>query len=76
MLNKSQKKKVMHFDDERAIGNSIIVTLNYGWCFTSDPLVPMHVEGFDTIKDAKEGINSAVKCECKECVENLKPEEV
>lgn len=66
MLNKSQRQKVMHFDDERDIGNSIIVTLNYGWCF--EEMGPEHVQGFDTIREAKQGINEAIRCQCKDCM--------
>jgi len=60
-------KKIMHLDDERSIGNEVIVTLNYGWRFDSDPLVPTHVMGFDTITEAKRAAKYAIKCSCQEC---------
>lgn len=63
-----KSKKVMFFDDERSIGNSIIVTLNYGWCF--DESGPEHVQGFDTIAEAKQAIRYAKRCSCEECLAN------
>jgi hypothetical protein len=63
-------KKVMFWDDERNQGNSIIVTLKYGWRFSDDTLSPTHVMGFDTIKDAKQAIRYAQKCNCIECKNN------
>lgn len=44
---------VMHVDDERNIGNSIIVTLESGWFFTNEP--DCVVQGFDTVSEAKKG---------------------
>lgn len=44
---------VAHVDDERGIGNSIIVTLRDAWCFNADP--GCGVMGFDTVADAKVG---------------------
>ena len=61
----------MHIDDERAIGNSIIVTLKYGWEFGTDPWQARHVEAFDSMREAKEGIRLAVKCDCGECKKEL-----
>ena len=60
-------KKAMAIDDERAQGNSIIVTLKYGWEFGTDPFEARHVEGFDTMREAKDAIRDAIKCECGEC---------
>ena len=61
-------KKAWFWDDERSIGNSLIVTLKYGWCFEPET----HVMGFDTVKDAKEAVRDAKPCRCEECVEELK----
>ncbi len=44
---------VMHVDDERKIGNSLIVTLKEGWYFVNEP--GCGVRGFDTVADAKKG---------------------
>lgn len=44
---------VAHVDDERSIGNSIIVTLADNWCFRDDPTCG--VCGFDTVSEAYAG---------------------
>ncbi len=44
---------IMHVDDEREMGNSIIVTLAEGWFFADDP--DCDVQGFDTVTDARRG---------------------
>lgn len=44
---------IMHVDDEREMGNSIIVTLAEGWFFADDP--DCGVQGFDTVTDARRG---------------------
>lgn len=64
-MNK-RHKKIEHWDDERSIGNSIIVTLEKGFRF-SEP--GDHVRGFDTVKDAMREVRAAAKCGCAECVE-------
>jgi len=64
------KARVQHFDDERSIGNSIIISLKDGWQFGTDPWEARHVEGFDTLQEAAEGIRAAIPCFCSECNEN------
>lgn len=44
---------IMHVDDERELGNSIIVTLAEGWFFADEP--DCGVQGFDTVTDARRG---------------------
>ena len=44
---------VAHIDDERNIGNSIIVTLEQGWDFEDDK--GCGVRGFDTVAEVKAG---------------------
>lgn len=44
---------VMFVDDERELGNSIIITLAKGWFFADEP--DCGVQGFDTITDARRG---------------------
>lgn len=41
---------VLHVDDERAIGNGIIITLAEGWYFWTDP--GCGTRGFDTAREA------------------------
>ncbi len=54
--------RVMFVDDERAIGNSIIITLREGW--TIDPLDPhAGVFGGDTIAEVRETLRHAKRFE-------------
>ena len=60
--------KVMHWDDERRIGNSLIITLNRGWAFSANNTrYAEHVEGFDTVKQARAAIAAAKRCACFDC---------
>jgi hypothetical protein len=59
--------KVEHWDDERGIGNSLIVTLAPGWQFGNDPAQHQHVEGFDTVREARMAVRRALRCACTEC---------
>lgn len=49
-------KRVAHIDDERDMGNSIIVTLHKDYFFADEP--NCGVRGFDTLKELKEGIKA------------------
>lgn len=42
---------VAFVDDERSMGNSLIVTLADGYCFSAEP--GCGVRGYDTVKDAE-----------------------
>lgn len=44
---------IAHVDDERAIGNAIIVTLKDGYFFKNEP--DCGVQGFDTVREARAG---------------------
>jgi hypothetical protein len=61
----SAGEKVEHWDDERALGNSLIVTLLYGYSFSATE--HKGVRGFDTIREAKAAIAAAVPCHCDLC---------
>jgi hypothetical protein len=61
------RKLIEHWDDERSMGNSLIVTLKPGKKFTIDEADFCHVEGFDTIKDAIAEVRRAVDCNCTQC---------
>lgn len=50
-------KKVLLVDDERDIGNGLIVTLRKGWSF--DPFSDNRVAGEDTAADLKRLVDSA-----------------
>lgn len=59
------RQRVEHWDDERADGNSLIVTLKAGWRFAYSDVI--HVMGFDTKREANSAVKSAVKCACEDC---------
>lgn len=61
---KQRHKKIEHWDDERSIDNSLIVTLKKGWRFEEHG---EHVRGFDTVKEAMAEVRSAQPCDCKVC---------
>ena len=48
---------IAHIDDERKLGNSIIVTLAKGWHFADD--LGCGVRGFDTVAETKAGTNKS-----------------
>lgn len=63
------RAKILHWDDERSIGNSIIVSLKDGFKFNYDVENDnaTHVMGFDTVKEAVAELRGVFKCSCKEC---------
>ncbi len=56
--------KIETVDDERAIGNSLIVTLKRGWRFED---MGEHVRGYDTKREAMQEVRAAKACKCAEC---------
>ena len=52
-----QHERVELVDDERGLGNGIIVTMKEGW--TMDPIQDNRVFGADTIKEALETVRMA-----------------
>lgn len=59
------RPRIEAYDDERAIGNSLIITLSRGWRFED---MGEHVRGFDTKREAALAVNNAKVCECHQCV--------
>jgi hypothetical protein len=57
-INLAKHSRVEFIDDERSIGNSIIITLKQGWSFTRG--FDNRVDGADTMKDALELVKNAV----------------
>ena len=51
-----KREWIAHVDDERDIGNSVIVTLKSGWYFKDSA---EGVRGYDTIHEAKEDTKRA-----------------
>jgi len=47
------REHVQFYDDERAEGNSLIITLKDGYYFKNEP--DCGVQGFDNVKDAEVG---------------------
>jgi len=66
-----RNKKVMFVDDEREIGNEIIITLDYGWRLP-DEYASEHVRGFDTVKEARDAVGRAQTCRCEECLSKVR----
>lgn len=65
---KRSAAKVAHWDDERGMGNSLIVTLKDGWRFVT---TECHTSGYDTIQEAIEGLRDTVPCTCADCKKAL-----
>jgi hypothetical protein len=58
----------MFWDDERSLGNSLIVTLAGGWAFNgAGGPDPEHVKGFDRVADAMTAVRRAAACTCERC---------
>lgn len=53
----AQRNWIAHIDDERDIGNSIIVTLAKGWDFADEK--GCGVKGFDAIAEVKAGTSKS-----------------
>jgi len=53
MKTLQKRSWIEHIDDERGLDHGIIISLQKGWTFESDP--SCSVMGFDTIKEAIEG---------------------
>ena len=50
---KANRPWIAHIDDERSLGNSIIVTLATGYEFADDP--GCGVQGYDTVAQVRAG---------------------
>lgn len=61
--------RVSYIDDERDIGNSIIITL-FDHRFDESPIAYHHVKGVDTVKEAVYAVRDTVPCDCATCVSN------
>lgn len=62
-------KHIESWDDERASGSGIIVTLRYGYSFDTTHDAVM---SFDTVREARESTRrkNIFACDCAECVTN------
>ena len=60
--------KVLHWDDEREMGNGLIISLKNGFAFRdNDSSNAQHVAGFDSVRDARREIAAAQRCSCAIC---------
>jgi hypothetical protein len=70
MIPKRVPKKlsclVDHWDDERKIGNGIILMIKSGYRWEYDDH-GLHVMGFDNVSDAIESLRYVVSCDCEVC---------
>lgn len=64
---KKLAKVVDHWDDERNIGNGIIIMIKSGFRWKFDDH-GTHVRGYDTVKEIVDELRSVVKCDCEECL--------
>jgi nitrogen fixation protein len=63
---KKYQNRIMFWDDERDIGNALIITLKDGWKFTQGDA--LHVCGVDTVQDALAALRGTMACDCDGCV--------
>lgn len=67
LIPKKYRPAIDHWDDERHIGNGIIITLKSGYYWSHDSH-GLHVMGFDTVQEAIENLPAIEKCDCSLCV--------
>ena len=62
-------KFIEAWDDERPIGNSLIVSLKPGRAFVPNAAAQFaeHVRGFDSVRDAMKHVLAAKTCRCEDC---------
>lgn len=64
-----ENPRIEFWDDERMIGNSIVVTLKWGFTFIEGQHAG--VMGFDTATEAREAILGSFHCYCEDCVAKI-----
>jgi nitrogen fixation protein len=62
---KKYKNRIMFWDDERNIGNALIITLKDGWRFTHGDV--QHVCGVDTVQEGLAALRGTEACDCEGC---------
>ena len=60
------RDRIATWDDERNLGNSLIVGLNAGWCWSAEG-EGVHVRGFDTVQAVRG--EKMQPCHCAKCNE-------
>ncbi len=61
----NQRARIANWDDERSLGNSLIVSLKPGWQWPDEE--GAHVRGFDTVKEARVALRQTTPCNCPQC---------
>jgi hypothetical protein len=64
MKTKQRHSRIETWDDERSLGNSLIVALKPGWRFEE---IGEHVRGFDSVSEAMNEVRSSKPCDCSVC---------
>ena len=59
------RARIAFWDDERGLGNALIVTLATGWCWAEEQ--GAHVQGFDTVEAVRLALRKTVPCRCASC---------
>lgn len=65
-IPKKYRERIMYWDDERNIGNGIIVSLEDGWRDGTD-LAVCHTLAEDMVKEMLWKLQSTEPCDCEEC---------
>lgn len=60
------RQRIWFWDDERNIGNSLIVTLKDGWCCGYEK--GLHTIADDTVKGILGQLQDTIKCDCDDCM--------
>lgn len=78
LMRNKRHARIKHWDDERAIGNSLIVTLIEGFAFYphADERVAEHVHGFDTVEEAMQRVRTSYPCSCDRCTQDDAAKEI
>ena len=70
MKTLKKNKFILFVDDEREMGNSLIVTLVPGYAWSEDKDLSgsrEHVRGFDQISEVRDDLKFIIKCKCSSC---------
>lgn len=69
-IPKKYRLRIENWDDERSIGNALIISLHDGWRWNHGDVD--HVAGFDTVAAVLVALRITTHCNCKTCQEAKK----